>query len=211
MERQFSEQEQVRRDKLEEIRVAQQAAERLFGEMQSAPEIVGSDLLSPKTMAQYFRYAFYERKNEMSYPVSIDDRPENLCRMLSSNEKASEQYKNKTAKSLHLPLKQAFHTAAEHFKLIDAPTQSLVVPYGKEGKEICALLFGEIHPKQKGDLLRRAQAFSVNIYTHELKKLQEQDAVHYSDLEILCLKETFYHPQFGLSMGPCGEMPFYDA
>ena len=111
-------------------------------------------------------------------------------------------------------LRQAFMTAAKTFQAIDAPTQSVVVPYGEMGKTLIADLHAAFKIGADLALLRRAQQYTVNVFPHVLAKLQAAGALHAADednIRILCLDPRYYSPQFGLSTEPVSLMEFLDA
>ncbi len=97
-------------------------------------------------------------------------------------------------------LQQSFKTAGRAFKAIDAPTQAVIVPYGK-GKEIIANLCAEYEPSKAYDLLKQAQQYSVNVFPNVWRKLKEAQAVYPAreGEEIYCLDEQHYNENFGLS------------
>ena len=92
-------------------------------------------------------------------------------------------------------------TAAKAFKAIDAPTQGVVVPYGKAGADIIARLHAAFDVELDVPLLRRAQQFTVNVFPHILEKLKKAGALKEAKPEtrILTLDPRYYSPQFGLS------------
>jgi CRISPR-associated endonuclease/helicase Cas3 len=154
-------------------------------------------LLHPSAMESYFTFAFFQRRNEMAYPVNSDEagRNDTLLDMLSCNPR------NPGNMPFQLSLRQSFATAGELFKVIDAPTQGVIVPY-RDGKQIIKDLCGIIDPKQQGSLLKRAQRYSVNLFPYELNQLQGANAVHETQKGsgMLYLDTRYYAEDFGLSM-----------
>jgi CRISPR-associated endonuclease/helicase Cas3 len=62
--------------------------------------------------------------------------------------------------------------------------------------------------------LRRAQRYSVNLYPHEWKKLDEEErAIHevQKGAGIYYLDERYYSPIFGLSMSPVNQLSYSEA
>jgi CRISPR-associated endonuclease/helicase Cas3 len=133
----------------------------------------------------------------MAYPVNSDEagRNDTLLGMLSCNSR------NPGTMPFQLSLRQSFAAAGKLFKVIDAPTQGVIVPY-RDGKQIITGLCGIFDPKQLGPLLKRAQRYSVNVFPHELNQLQEANAVHETqkDSGVLYLDARYYSEDFGLSM-----------
>ena len=172
---------------LKDIKEGRDKALRIFSE-------TSGDLLSPEVMERYFDYYFYSRADEMAYPTSVKQtgRTDSLLSLLSENS-------NNVAVS-DLLLKQSFMTAGNIFQAIDAPTQSVIVPY-KTGKEIIAELYAEFDPEKHYTLLNQAQQYSVNVFPNVWKKLKENRAVSLiqPDMDIYALDERYYSDDFGLS------------
>lgn len=181
-------------DQLIDIKVGKDKTGRVFREMQ------GKDLLSPDVMKLYFKYYFYDRADQMCYPVSdkIAERNDSLLNLLSENE-----WNN--GKNVQMDLKQSFMTAGEAFKVIDAPTHSVIVPYGHGN----CLIIDLCGVPEKFDAagfhkhLREAQKYSVNLFPNTWEKLRKQDAiVEIQGAGVFYLKEPYYSPEFGLSTEP---------
>ena len=157
------------------------------------------DLLTPDKMQQYFNYYFYARAEDMSYTLSAKDigRSDNLLNLLSDNKL------NPGLDIRGLCLRQSFMTAGRAFKAIDAPTQSVIVPFG-EGKQIivdlCAVA-KEFNAAKYYKLLKNAQKFSVNVFPNIWEKLLKHPAIHeiQEGEGIYYLDERFYSEDFGLS------------
>lgn len=182
-------------DLLPDIKVGRDTTKRIFNEFK------GQDFLKPKVMQQYFQYYFFDRSDQMHYPLKATAAGENnLLNLLSTN-------KNNPNGNVPLTLHHAFMTAGKAFKAIDAPTQSLIVPFG-EGKtlitQLCAAnkKFDAAHYYQ---LLRRVQKYSVNLFPNLWQKLQQQKAI-YEIAEgegVFYLDERFYSEDFGVCTELC--------
>ena len=189
-------------DLLKDIKIGRDKAQRVMDE--------GFDnLLAPEAIKQYFNYYFYDRANEMNYPIAAKQlgRDDDLLNLLSSNERNSGRHKNT------LLLQQSFMTAGKIFKAIDSPTQAVIVPYGDEGKELIAELgrvAKEFDVKKYRSLLKQAQKYSVNVFPNVWKQLQNENAIHeiQPDEGIYYLEEQYYSKEFGLSVEPCNNMSF---
>ncbi|MFT7006300.1 MAG: CRISPR-associated endonuclease/helicase Cas3 [Colwellia sp.] len=196
--------EQENIDLLTDINVGIAATKRIFNEYQ------GQDFLLPEVMQQYFNYYFYERSEEMNYPFkakrnSIAERDDNLLNLLSLN--------SLDPKKEFLPssLKHAFMTAGKLFKAIDAPTKSLIVPFG-EGKsllnELCRVS-KHFNAKTYFDLVKKCQKYSVNLFPNIWQKLVDKEAIIELKNErgegdgIFYLDERFYSDDFGVSVESC--------
>jgi CRISPR-associated endonuclease/helicase Cas3 len=198
-------------ERLPEIVAGQQASERIFGEFVETPASFQHDLLADQAMRRYFGYYFFRRKECMGYPIRLDrmsyteanDADTTLLSLLSSNTQALKEYEKNHAQQVPIyPLHQAFRTAAQAFKVIDSPTQAVVVPYGKEGMNVIADLNGDLLPNQLNSILRRAQQFSVNVFEHDFEALKDTGALVQTPLGIWWVDLKHYHPDFGVSLEP---------
>ena len=199
-------------NRIEDIRIGKEKTERLLGEFKDNPERFGNSIISPEAMEQYYQYYFYQRAKDMNYPVTADfpvGREDNLFNLLSVNSLSVEEYKRIKGKYPAIPLRQAFMTAAKSFQAIDSITRGIIVPYGKEGKDLIAKLCSVQELEKQYKLIRRAQRYSVNVFPDVLKRLQEQ-AVHevQKGSGILYLDEQYYSDEFGLSEMPVKDMGF---
>ena len=164
-------------------------------------------------MEQYYQYYFYQRKDEMNYPVTTNSpvgREDNLFNLLSVNSLSVAEYRRiNNDKYPVIPLKQAFMMAAKSFQAIESITRGIIVPYGEEGKDIVNELCSAYELEKQYKLIRRAQRYSVNIFPDVLKRLQEQ-AVHevQKGSGILYLDEQYYSYEYGLSEKPASDMGF---
>lgn len=187
---------------LPDIQAGKTNAERVFR------DFAGQDILQPAAMERYFEYYFYQRSDEMAYSVE-NSATGSLLDWLSDN--ALNPYgekNNKRSKQLPL-LMQSFKNAGRAFQAIDAPTRSVIVPYG-EGAELIAKLCGEWEPKEMYDAKKKAQRYSVNVFPKVWDKLQKENALH-ETIEgsgIYYLKERHYNDEFGLSLDETSDMTF---
>ncbi|CCE23848.1 CRISPR-associated helicase Cas3 domain protein [Methylotuvimicrobium alcaliphilum 20Z] len=178
-----------------DIKVGQEKTKRVLSEIED------EDLLSPEAMRRYFQYYFYDRADDMSYPLSAKQvgRDDSLLNLLSQN-----KYNVGVGAALHL--KQSFMTAGNVFKAIDAPTHSVIVPY-LEGKQLLVELGGiakRFEARRFRECLQRAQQYSVNVFPNVWRRLVEQQAVY--EIQpgegIYGLDERYYSEAFGLSTEP---------
>ena len=197
---------------LPDIQAGKTHAERVFR------DFAGQDILQPEAMKRYFEYYFYNRSNEMVYPINEKAKNDGLLHWLSDNcfnrgAKLSGYLKNDILRNrdLYPLLMQSFKSAGRIFQVIDAPTHAVIVPYG-EGAELIAQLCGEWDPKEMYDAKKKAQRYSVNVFPNVWGKLQKENALH-ETIEgsgIYYLKERHYNDEFGLSLDETSEMTFYD-
>ncbi|MHB9139775.1 MAG: helicase-related protein, partial [Victivallaceae bacterium] len=199
-------------DSLADIRVGKEIAERLLNDEQSGAEDFDGNILAEKAMERYFEYYFFARRNEMSYPVpkELIGREDNLLNLLSLNLLAVHDYKKQPGAEFNVHLRhQSFMTAAKAFKVIDAPTRGIIVPYGSEGTKLIGELCGAFEVEKQFKLLRRAQQYTVNVFPYQLEKLQKENALHEIQygVDILYLMDArYYNEDFGLSLAPEGKM-----
>lgn len=197
-------------DRLQDIRCGRDVTERLLDEANIGEWPFDGNLLGPKAMERYFDYYFFARRDEMAYPVSAQTigREDTLLSLLSTNATALNEFGRSHGSAPNIYLRQSFMSAAKAFKAIEAPTRGVIVPYDKEGKGLISELCASFDVEEQGALLRRAQQYTVNVFPHELKRLQEQGAVHaiQDGIDILYLHTPYYSEDFGLSLTPDGPM-----
>ena len=135
----------------------------------------------------------------MSYSVgpNLATRHDSLLNMLGSNSMA---YNEAGAPNIYL--RQSFQTANGAFQAIDKSTQGIIVPFREKGKAIIAELCSSHDLATQFSLLRRVQAFTVNLFPNGLLELQRRAAVTEAQpgSGVLYLDEKFYSNQFGISM-----------
>src|SRR3989338_6878214 len=201
-------------NRLDDIRIGKEKTERLLGEFKDTPARFGNNIISPEAMEQYYQYYFYQRAKEMNYPVTANSpvgREDDLFNLLSFNSLSVEEYRRiNSGKYPTIPLRQAFMTASKSFQAIESITRGIIVPYGKEGKDIVNELCAAYELEKQYKLIRRAQRYSVNVFPDVLKRLQERGAVHEVQKEsgILYLDKQYYSDEFGLSEKPVSDMVF---
>ncbi len=191
---------------LKNIQVGKEKTQRVFTEIGSQAE-----LLSPETMQRYFQYYFYDRSEEMDYPVSAKDHaPEQtLLNLLSQNSLNTNADERRRIGKLPL-MRHSFMDAGKLFKAIDAPTQAVVVQHGK-GKELVAelcRLAKEFEPQAYYKTLKEAQQYSVNVFPNVWRKLLEAGAVYETQPGegVYFLYEAHYSEKFGVSVEMVGKM-----
>lgn len=198
-------------DMLTDIACGQRVTERLLDEFEKDPTRFDNDLLGPIAIACYFNYYFAERRGEMDYPVGskVLGHDDTLLNLLAGNANAAEEFRRCQGAPYNLYLRQSFMAAAKAFKSIDAPTRGVIVPYGIAGKKLIGELCGAFEVEKQYKLLRRAQQYTVNVFPHQLEKLQEENALHeiQDGVDILYLADArYYNEDFGLSLTPEGKM-----
>lgn len=198
-------------DRLPEIKVAQDVTRRVLREFQDEPAVFDHNLQSPKVMERYYDYYFFKRAHEMSFPVSGKDingmsRNDDLLGLFSTNNDTVQIYINEHSQAPPLHLRQSFMSAAKAFKVIDSQTEGVIVPYS-EGERIIAEFSGASF-EEKSRLLKKAQRYSVNFFSHEIAKLKEKQRLHevWEGSGVYYLDERHYSEQFGASTDEVTEM-----
>jgi CRISPR-associated endonuclease/helicase Cas3 len=198
-------------DRLKDMQCGKNITERLLEDVDKGVEDFGGNLLAPEALARYFHYYFFARRQGMDYPVSAQvlGRDDTLLNLLSINMLAMDEYQRNHRSVPNIYFRQSFMSAARAFKVIDAPTRGIIVPYGKVGQELINDLCAAFEVEKQFKLLRRAQQYTVNIFPQEPEKLQNTGAVHeiQKGVDILYLSDARYYNQaFGLSQTPEGNM-----
>lgn len=190
-------------DMLEEIKVGQDDFARFMRDYAGNPQEFDNNPLSDAAMKRYFTYFFFNRRAAMAYPVMPPrfERTDTLLGVFSHNGKALEEHARIHKTKPDLLLRQSFMSAAKAFRAIDSPAQGVIVPYGDEGKSVINELCAAFDPTKAFELLRRAQQFSVNVFPHVLRRLQDANAVAevQEGTGILCLNDQYYEKNTGLS------------
>jgi CRISPR-associated endonuclease/helicase Cas3 len=199
---------------LTDIACGQRITERLLDEFEKDPIRFDNDLLGPAAIACYFNYYFAERRCEMDYPVGskVLGHDDTLLNLLAGNTGAAEEFCRCQGSPFNLYLRQSFMAAAKAFKSIDAPTRGVIVPYGSAGKKLIGELCGAFEVEKQFKLLRLAQQYTVNVFPHQLEKLQKEKALHeiQAGVDILYLADNrYYNEDSGLSLTPEGKMEVY--
>ena len=196
---------------LPDIAVGKEKAATIFREFEE------KDILQPKAMSRYFELYFYNRSDEMVYLINKKDKNDGLLHWLSDNcfnagAKIKGYFKNDILRKhdLYPLLMQSFKSAGRIFQVIDAPTRSVIVPYGK-GKEYIDTLCGTWDVKEMSEAKKKAQRYSVNVFPKVWNKLQEKKALHETikGSGIYYLDECHYNNEFGLSLDKISEMTCY--
>jgi CRISPR-associated endonuclease/helicase Cas3 len=191
-------------ERLKDIRIGIQEAERVLDEFNNNPEAFENDRLGLVAMATYYKYYFYQRKGEMKYIINQDSpagREDDLFNLLSTNTLSVAAHQWITNALPTIPFKQSFQTAAKAFYAIDSPTRGVVVPYGEVGEQIVYDLCGVFDIETQYRLLKKAQRYSVNLFPHELKMMAGIKAIQevQEGSGVLYLDSQYYSDQFGWS------------
>jgi CRISPR-associated endonuclease/helicase Cas3 len=191
---------------LRDIRLARDVTKRVLDEFRVDPEAFDGDIIGMKALERFYEYYFFDRRSEMGYPVDPGEvgGSTTLIELLSVNGPALEEYMLTTREAPAIPLRQAFKSAAQAFKVIDAPTSAVIVPFGDEGAQIVTQLQEARHPHEIGPLLKRAQVYSVNLFPHALDSLRRAGAVYETreGSDIYYLNAQYYSGEVGVCDEP---------
>lgn len=200
---------------LPDISIGRDKAERVLDDFKRDPQQYHENLIGPEALNHYYHHYFFERQEEMCYSVAAHDigHSDSLLELLSTNAQSVAEHRGRFKTVPALPFRQAFMTAANAFKAIDAPTQGVVVPYDDAGRELIAALCAAFDIEREFELLRTAQQYTVNVFPHVLQSLRKAGAVHEvkPDTRILCLDQRYYSARFGLSTEPVNLMETLNA
>ena len=196
---------------LPDIAIGRQKAEQVLADYESDPQRFGDDIIGPKAIAWYYENYFWGRRDQMDYPETSDTlgHADTLLSLLSANAKVTSEYVRRTrTEEPHMYLRQSFMAAAKAFKVIDAPTQGVIVPYGPKGKALVSDLCAAYDVELEIKLLRRAQQYTVNVFPNILDQLARAGALHEikKDTRIRCLDERYYSEEFGIATEPVAKM-----
>lgn len=205
--------EHVTRNNLEDIAVGRDTVPIVLDYFRDMPERYGHDLLGPKALEDYYVHYFFARQSDMAYRVSDKDakaigRNDSLLSLLSENGLSRAEAGRKGEQISTRLLNQSFMSAADAFKAIDSPTQGVVVPWGEAGADLIGRLHGAYDISLEGELLRKAQQFTVNVFPHVFDKLSKAGALHAikEGVCIFSLDPRYYSKQFGLATEPVSLM-----
>lgn len=185
-------------ENLEEIKIGKAESLVMLKEMQVDRTLYDGDILSAKAQSLYFERFYRAIETELDYPVKNMNLK--LYKLIGENKTVVDDYRNTLGETEKLVFKSSPKTVAKYFEVIDSPTKTVLVPYG-EGSELIGQLNGELQMEEVIPLVKKAQAYSVNLFTHEIKALDASDAIYplYNG-EIFALNENAYSKEFGVDL-----------
>lgn len=154
-----------------------------------------SDFLSLKIMEDYFRKYYMERKKELNYNIQDMGNKTDLLDLLSLDKFRWEQKGDRKPFSTQA---QAFRTAGKEFQVIDDAAISVIVPHNEEAKQLIEQLRSDTRKDEFVWLLRKSQKYAVGLYSHIVKKLDEQSALEHLDNGVCILQEAYYDQRTGI-------------
>ncbi|MCQ2435176.1 MAG: CRISPR-associated helicase Cas3' [Oscillospiraceae bacterium] len=181
---------------LAEIKEAQSISAQMLDQTEE------TDFLSVPLMSDYFRKLYHNaqqrnQRNLLRYPLP-QTTDQDLINLLSLN-----QHRNKEKGMKYSG--QAFKTAGKLFEVIDSNTTDVLVPYNKDAERLIAELGSAHNPKEMMKLLRKAQKYTVSIYSATEHALQRESAIRtlYCGQDQQCgvqiLDQRFYDADYGIT------------
>lgn len=189
--------------KIKDISAGASICERILDEFKGNPLGFDGDIISLKLLEQYYKYYFYQRSSEMGYQVGVNSvigREETLFSLLSDNIVSLEAYKRIHKKEPQISFRHSFQSANKSFQAIESSTRGIIVPYN-EGEEIISQLISSSMIQVQFSLLKKAQKYSVNLWSNEFKKMFDAQAIHeiQKGAGIFYLRKEYYSEDTGLN------------
>ena len=197
-------------DRLVDIKIGRGHSQRVLDDFRDSPESFGNDRIGLDAVGAYYGFYYQSRKIELSYPVDANStigRDDDLYNLLALNTLSTNAYKAVHQSAPEILLRQSFRSAAGEFHVIDSPTRGVIVPY-KEGDEIIKDLCSAPGLEKQSKALKRAQRYSVSLFTHQFNELVEAGAIQevQPGAGIYHLDEQYYDKEFGWSVEPVGNV-----
>ncbi|UJZ87029.1 CRISPR-associated helicase Cas3' [Heyndrickxia coagulans] len=195
--------------RLPEIKKGKETSKRIFIDLKNTPSIYNGNVLSIQAMEKYFKEFYTAFDANLDY--NVPSLQKNMVEMLTTdpnNYSYVRAYCSNTKKKYPLFLSSSFYTAAEKFRVIDDKTTSVIVPFGK-GNDVIAELSSNATIEDLSKLMKKAQQYTINLYSQELGKLERNGGIiSLFDGKILALKEGAYDHEFGLNVENDSELDF---
>ncbi|MFS0646984.1 CRISPR-associated helicase Cas3' [Siminovitchia sp. 179-K 8D1 HS] len=188
-------------NKLPEIKKGKEITKKILQDLKIDPNSHGGHLLSQEAMTRYFQEFYSEFSTNLNYYVK--KLGQNMTDLLMQKRKDNAYciaYTLRKKNGVPLFLVNSYGSAAEHFQVIDQPTTSVIVPY-KGGKEVIADLNGSQTLESLGSCFKKAQQYTVNIYTYEKDQLIKNGNIKAAfDGKMLMLTEGAYSEEYGIDI-----------
>ena len=126
---------------------------------------------------------------------------DNLFNLLSANTLAIGEHKRINQGALpEIPFTQSFQVASKSLHVIDENTKGVIVPYG-EGKQLINDLCSAYDLEKQFELIKKAQRYSVNMFTREFNEMAKKHAIHevQEGAGIYYLDNEYYDKELGWS------------
>lgn len=137
----------------------------------------GNDPLSEKSVEKYFELMYWLRGNELD--------KHDILRKLKTNGSM---------------LDLCFREAGKLFKLIADETETVLVPLGETGQELCDQLRETFNPAEQRKLARKLQRYAVSIYKNRFTEALSAGQIQliHERYPVLVCPELHYDENFGL-------------
>ncbi|QHT63229.1 CRISPR-associated helicase Cas3' [Paenibacillus lycopersici] len=189
-------------DHLAEIKAGKGVAKAILVDLNQDRRHHGGSVLSVQAMERYFK-AFYS-KFESSLNYFIPKLRKDMMELLTADRESNpynQEYVLENRKSLPLFILNSYRSAAEHFRVIEDRTTSVIVPYGDKGRDVIARLNGGESIDELTRSLREAQQYTIQLFPHEEDKLSKNGGlVSLMDGKVLVVKENAYNDEYGLDL-----------
>ena len=184
-----------------EVKEGKKISKRILKDIKMNLEIYDGSILSRHAMDKYFQEYYIRFSEDLNYFIpKLKIYMTDLLTAPSNHFYYHKAYISKFKSRLPLFIVNSYKTAADYFQVIDDKTTTVIVPYG-EGKEIISELNSSKTIDEFSRFIRKAQQFSVNIYSHELDALNQNGGiVRLIEGKFYALKEGAYHPNYGLNI-----------
>lgn len=191
---------------LKEIREGKEISRKILIDLKRDETSHGGHLLSIQAMEIYFRKFYTQLAGDLNYWIPKLEKDMTELLSATKGRERKETYFWSRREKLPLVLTNSYGTAAEHFRVIDDLTTTVIVPYG-DGEKVIAELNGRHSVPDLTRLLREAQPYTVNLYSFEMAMLDRNKAlIPYLDGKVLALTEGAYHEEYGLNTGNDSEL-----
>lgn len=186
---------------LKEISIGKEIAKRIFKDLQNDSSLHGGSVLSLQAMDYYFQAFYLQNDVDLDYPIK--GMSQTMVELLMAEDRDNSLYKDYIDnQNAHLPLiiKNSYQTAARNFQVINSPTASIIVPYGK-GKDIIADLNGDNNIEDLSRLFQKAQRYSISVYSYQLDLLNKSGSLTtLFDDQVYALKDGAYDEEYGINV-----------
>ena len=179
-------------DCLPEIKEGRRQTSRVLDEVAAKQRDDGS-MLNAEALDLFYKYYFFDQKSKMDFVIEHgkDGVPKaTIYSLLNDNPTGCQSYRDQNSGQEYRGLPAAFQTAAEAFSVIDGGQTGIVVPYG-QARELVDDFSQSFDPREKSNILKRLQKYTVNVRSHMLAKLLDDKAVKIVDGTFYFLQDSY--------------------
>lgn len=188
--------------RLKEIEEGKRIVLQMLRDMQLDASAHDGNLLSRKAMEHYFKRFYKTFGMELDYhlPPLHTNQVSLLTQLSVKNDYKTAYARQEGNGPLPLVLANSYGTASAHFQVIDQQTVDVIVPY-KDGKDVIASLNGNQTIENYGQLMKKAQQFSISLYEYEKRQLEEEGGlVWLMNGTVLALSDGAYDKEYGVNL-----------